>query len=91
VANLAGAVAHPMQQTAAYDHAATNARADGDVHQVVEAAAGAEAPFAQRCYVAVVVEHHGQPQALAQRGHQRHLIPARQVGRRAVDHPADGI
>ncbi|ODN69964.1 hypothetical protein A6302_02737 [Methylobrevis pamukkalensis] len=78
VADLGGQTPVAAQQPAVGNHAAADAGADGDEHHGPRAAAGTEAPFAERGGIGVVVDMDRKPEARAQERGERHVPPAGQ-------------
>ena len=78
VAELDAGAARAAERPAAGDDAAAEARAEREHHEVVDAAARAGTPLADRGGVRVVVEPVAQPEAL------RHVVAEREVAERQV-------
>ena len=66
-----------MQRPPIDDHAPTHARADGDVNQRIKALPRAPELLPNRSRIDVRVKTNGHLKATMQRGHQRHMLPAR--------------
>src|SRR3990170_2844166 len=86
VAELGGQPVGADEQAVVDDHAAADARAEGEIEQVVGSAAGAMAPLSEPGQIGVVAERHGALEVLLQAIAQGNVHPTGEVGR--LDHQA---